>query len=95
MEDCLEHARAMAAQLAAEGKKPWIGMLREFEEREQGRFHFPLIPLRFKGASAPVWTTHYVCCCDGYAYDPLLDRPEPLATYSTTLFGREIPVIEA
>ena len=90
--DCLEQARAVAALLAAEGKKPWIGMLREVEERPTGRFHLPLIPRHFRGKSLPAWTTHYVCCCDGYAYDPLLGRPEPLETYSTTLFGRDIPI---
>jgi hypothetical protein len=94
MNDCLKQARAIAAQLAAEGKKPWIGMLREVEERESGRYHAPLIPRGFSGPQVPAWTTHYVCCCDGYAYDPLLERPEPLETYSTVLFGRAIPVIE-
>ena len=90
--DCLEQAHAVAALLAAEWKKPWIGMLREVEERPAGRFHLPLIPRHFRGKSLPAWTTHYVCCCDGYAYDPLLGRPEPLETYSTTLFGRDIPI---
>lgn len=93
--DCFKHARAIAALLAAEGKRPWIGMLREVEQREAGRFHAPLIPRRFSGPSVPAWTTHYVCCCDGRAYDPLLGRPEPLATYSTAVFGRDIPIIES
>ena len=94
--DCLKHARAIAELLRAEGKQPWIGMLRKVEERAAGRFHFPLIPRRFSGhRSVPAWTTHYVCCCDGLAYDPLLGRPEPLETYSSAVFGCEIPVTES
>jgi hypothetical protein len=93
--DCLAHARAVAELLRAEGKQPWIGMLRKVEQREAGRFHAPLIPRRFSGCSVPAWTTHYVCCCDGLAYDPLLGRPEPLETYSTAVFGCEIPITES
>ena len=92
--DCLKHARAVAALLAAEGKKPWIGRLRKTEERPQGTFHFPLIPRGFSGPSVPAFTTHYVCCCDGRAYDPLLGRPEPLETYSMAVFGMELPITE-
>lgn len=92
-EDCLKRARAIAAELAAEGKKPWIGMLREVYETEAGRYHAPLIPRPLSGRrEVPAWTTHYVCCCDGYAYDPLLQAPEPLETYAVTMFGREIAI---
>lgn len=90
--DCLKHAQAIAERLRAEGRQPWIGMLRKVEEREGGRFHFPLVPRRFSGRSVPAWTTHYVCCCDGLAYDPLLGRPESLETYSSAVFGCEIPI---
>ena len=92
MEDCLKRARAIAAQLTGEGKKPWIGRLREVRATPQGRFHAPLIPRGFSGPQVPAWTTHYVCCCDGYAYDPLLEAPEPLETYAVKLFGREIVI---
>ena len=90
MRDCLEEAREIAARMRAEGKSPWIGRLRHIEERENGRFHHPLIP---RGSKLPAFTTHYVCCCDGLAYDPLLDAPEPLETYSRRLFGAEIEII--
>jgi hypothetical protein len=46
------------------------------------------------GASVRAWTTHYVCCREGQAYDPLLGRREPLETYSTVLFGRVIAITE-
>jgi len=64
----------------------------EYLERESGRFHAPLIARRFSGRSVPAWTTHYVCCCDGEVYDPLLGRSEPLEMYSTAVFGRAIPL---
>ena len=92
--DCLQHARAIAALLAAGGKKPWIGCLRKIEQRAEGTFHHPLIPRNVPGPKISAWTTHYVCCCDGRAYDPLLGRSEPLETYATTLFGLEIPITE-
>jgi hypothetical protein len=93
MDDCLSRARALAARLSAEGKKPWIGILRDVQETAAGRYHAPLIPRGFSGLpQVPAWTTHYVCCCDGYAYDPLLDDPEPLETYAVRLFGREIAI---
>ena len=90
--DCLKHARTIAALLVAEGKQPWIGMLRDIRQMGVERFHAPLIPRGVTGRNVPAWTTHYVCCCDGAAYDPLLGRREPLESYSTALFGREIPV---
>ncbi len=92
MIDCLKDAREIAARMRAEGMSPWIGRLRKVEEREIGRFHHPLIPRGFSGREVPAWTTHYVCCCDGFAYDPLLPAPEPLETYSRTLFGIDLPV---
>ena len=92
MRDCLKDAREIAARLRAEGKSPWIGRLRKVEETEYGRFNHPLIP---RVPNVLAFTTHYVCCCDGLAYDPLLDAPEPLETYSRTLFGIEIPIVPA
>jgi hypothetical protein len=83
--DCLKHARAIAELLRAEGKSPWIARLRKVE----GDFHHPLIPLRFHGRSVPAWTTHYVCCCDGDAWGPILGEPEPLVTYSQAVFGQD------
>ena len=89
MNDCLKDARGIAARLRAEGKSPWIGRLRRVEERAEGRFTYPLIP---RVPNVLAFTTHYVCCCDGLAYDPLLPGPEPLETYSQTLFGMEIEI---
>jgi hypothetical protein len=87
--DCLKEARAIAARLRAEGKSPWIGRLRRVEQIGEERFHHPLIP---RVPNVLAFTTHYVCCCDGFAHDPLLGRPEPLETYTQTLFGIDWPL---
>jgi len=87
--DCLKEARAAAARLRAEGKSPWIGRLRKIEQIGEERFHHPLIP-RVPGLHA--FNTHYVCCCDGLAYDPLLPAPEPLESYARTLFGIDVEI---
>jgi len=88
--DCLEHAQKIRNQLISEGRQPWIGRLRRTRKHGETTFHGPLIPLRFRGRAGPTWTTHYVCCCDGKAFDPLLAVSVPLAHYSAAVFGEEI-----
>lgn len=90
--DCLKHARTIRAQLVGEGHDAWIGRLRKTETCGNTTFHGPLTPLRFRGRGGPTWTTHYVCCSDGEAYDPLLGAPVPLAVYSVAVFGEEIDI---
>jgi hypothetical protein len=90
--DCLEHARNIREQLIAEGCEAWIGRLRKTEKIGDSTFHGPLIPLRFRGRSGPTWTTHYVCCAEGAAYDPLAGVPVPLDVYSMRVFGEEITI---
>lgn len=88
--DCLRHARSIAQLLRDAGREPSIAVIRKSEERPRGRFHFPLMPLRFGGAVT--WTTHYVCVCDGLAYDPIIGQPVPLDGYMTRVFGEEFPI---
>lgn len=88
--NCLNAARELSGLLLAEGRRPWIARLRKTEFREAGVFHVPLIPRGLPNRLA--WTTHYVCCCDGLAYDPVAGRPLPLETYSLEVFGHEIPM---
>ena len=81
----------MAAQLLAEGRAPWIGRLRDVRPFGDTTFHAPLIPVRYPHLA---WTTHYVACAEGLAYDPLAEAPIDVAQYALTVFGREIPLTE-
>ena len=90
--DCLEHARGIQARLISEGRDAWIGRLRKTDRRGDSTFHDPLTPLRYRGRSAPTWTTHYVCCADGKAYDPLFGVPVALEMYPMAVFGEEIAI---
>src|SRR5437870_1017404 len=87
--NCLAAARKLSAFLLAEGRKPWIARLRKTEDRGGQVFHAPLIA-RAPGFTA-AWTTHYVCCCDGAAYDPVAGKPTPLESYCVEVFGEQIP----
>ena len=90
--DCLVRAKEIQALLTAEGREAWIGRLRKTESRGTSTFHAPLIPLRFRGRSGPAWTTHYVCCADGKAWDPLLGFPVAIDIYSIKVFGDAIEI---
>jgi hypothetical protein len=85
--DCLVHARRIAALLAAEGRTPWIARIRCVEQRGDAVFTHPLIPKRFLGKGALAWTTHYVACADGQAYDPIAGEPVPIDDYVRIIFG--------
>ncbi|MBD0370937.1 MAG: hypothetical protein ICV60_08890 [Pyrinomonadaceae bacterium] len=88
--NCLNAAREIARLLLAEGRSPWIARLRKTELRGEDVFHAPLIPRGLPNQLA--WTTHYVCCCDGLAYDPVAGLPVPLEAYSLEVFGQRIPM---
>jgi hypothetical protein len=94
VDDCVRHASVLAKRLLDEGRKPWISIIRWIEQHGETRFHGPLIPLRFTGRNPPTWNTHYVCCCDGEAWDPLVGEPIAIETYTMTAFGKDLPVIE-
>jgi hypothetical protein len=88
--NCLTATKVIARYLLAEGRRPWIARLRKTELRSDGVFHARLtpqglLPLR-------TWTTHYVCCCDDVAYEPVAGRTVPLESYSADVFGQEIPL---
>ena len=86
--NCLTAARELAALLLAEGRTPWIARLRKTEAIEDQVLHAPLIP-RVLGVTA-TWTTHYVCCCEEVAYDPIAGRMIQLEAYSLEVFGEQI-----
>jgi hypothetical protein len=85
--DCVTHACALADLLLRSNHAPWIARLHLTTPTSAGVFHVPLIPKRFTGTQAVTWNTHYVCCADGEAYDPMLSRPIPLERYGREAFG--------
>ncbi len=88
--NCLRAARKLSALLLEEGRSPWIARLRKTERLGEEVFHAPLTP-RIAGVAA-TWTTHYVCCCDATAYDPVAGLPVQLEVYSLEVFGQQIPL---
>jgi hypothetical protein len=90
--DCVTHACRLAELLFAERKNPWIGRVRDVRQVALGTFHGPLTPIRLLGSSGPTWTTHYLACEDGYAYDPLVGRPVLLTEYAVMVFGRALAI---
>ena len=94
-EDCVAHAVRLAELLSAEGAEPWIGRIRELVVEGERTISRPLIPLRFSGIGKPQWSTHYVCCNDGLAYDPLVGEPVNVDELALRVFGRTLEVTEA
>ncbi|HZS48979.1 MAG TPA: hypothetical protein VFC63_28160 [Blastocatellia bacterium] len=88
--DCLVIARELAKRLLREGKQPYIATMVRLEQWKQGAFYGPIIPVRYSGRVT--FTRHYVCCCDGLAYDPLLEKPAVLDEYSLQAFAMNIPI---
>jgi hypothetical protein len=88
--NCLSAARKLSALLLEEGRCPWIARLRKTESLRGEVFHAPLTP-RVEGVAA-TWTTHYLCCCDATAYDPVAGRPLQLKVYTLEVFGQHIPL---
>lgn len=86
--DCLATARELARLLLAGGRYPWIARVRAAETIDDQTYHAPLVP-RAPGINR-VWTTHYVCCCDGVAWEPVTGRPMPIGTYAVEMFGMPI-----
>lgn len=91
--DCLAYAKRIAELLRAEGRAPWIGRIRDVRPIGDQTFHAPLIAVRYLGRGSQAWSTHYVCCCDGLAFDPIVGEPIAIESYTTTVFGRELEVV--
>ena len=89
--DCVTHAAALAALLLEEGRAPWIARLRDVQPRGSSELWAPLTPIRFQTST---WNTHYVCCADDEAYDPLVGAPIAIADYAVAVFGRDIALVE-
>ncbi len=89
--NCVVHACAVAELLLGAGRAPWIGRLRHITERGRQMFYEPLVPLRFRGTT---WNTHYVCCCDGEVYDPILGRAVAVEDYAKEVFALDLEIAE-
>jgi hypothetical protein len=84
--------------LRAEGRDAWLGRLRRTERRGDSIFHHPLIAVRYRNrglARVPAWTTHYVACCEGEAWDPLAEGPVAIGEYPQRVFGEDLEVERA
>ncbi|MBV9210239.1 MAG: hypothetical protein JOZ52_06400 [Acidobacteria bacterium] len=86
--NCLTAAMKLCELLFAEGASPWIARVRKTETVNGEPFHFPLIPRGTEVKRA--WTTHYVCCSEGFAQEPLAGAPVELESYALEVFGEEI-----
>lgn len=93
--DCVAHAMRVAECLIADGASPWIGRIRDLVVQGGQTISRPLIPLRFSGIGKPQWSSHYVCCNDGLAYDPLIGEPVPIDELAARIFGATHLVTEA
>ena len=88
--NCLTIARDIARLLVEEGHQPFIACLHKEEDRAGNRFHYPLSPKKYNGRIT--WTKHYVCCCEGMVYDPMLEEPVGMEQYSRAVFGEDFPM---
>ena len=92
--DCVDHAIRIAERLRADGGSPWIGRIRDLVVAGELTISHPLIPVRFSGIGKPQWSTHYICCEDRLAYDPLIGEPVPVDELAMRVFGRALEVVE-
>ncbi|MEK6406267.1 MAG: hypothetical protein AABN34_04810 [Acidobacteriota bacterium] len=88
--NCLTIARDIARLLIDSGNQPFIACLHKETVRPGYRFHHPLIPKKYYGSIT--WTKHYVCCCEGVVYDPMLEEPVGIEQYSRAAFGEDFPL---
>jgi hypothetical protein len=86
--DCVDEAIHIAELLLAEGKRPWIGRIRD----RRGDFAGLLYAWRFEGRQAIGWTTHYVCCEGDLAYDPLAGEPVPVGEFAARVFQKPLEI---
>ena len=86
--DCVDEAIHVAELLLAEGKRPWLGRIRD----RRADFAGLLYAWRFAGRQAIGWTTHYVCCADDVAYDPLAGEPVPVGEFAQRVFQKPLDI---
>jgi hypothetical protein len=87
-----EHCGLIAVDIAKlfldAGKNPFIVEVAE-DINENGIIRRKsLEPLIFNGRVS--WGAHQVCCCDGEAFDPILEGPISIQKYTEAVFGEDI-----
>ncbi len=87
-----EHCSLIAIDIAklfiAAGKQPHIAKIAEDVRKGSFIHSKTLAPTIYEGRVT--WGAHQVCCCDGQAFDPMLDVPVPIEEYTKTVFGEDI-----
>lgn len=80
----------VARLLIEDGRQPQIEQVYEEVRGEDGRTRVKsFLPEQYRGKLEP-WHGHFVCCADGYAFDPIIGRPVPKDDYTRLAFGEEI-----
>ena len=78
----------IAKLLIEAGHQPYIAKVSE-DIREGSSIHSKtLAPITYEGRIT--WGAHQVCCCDGQAFDPILDAPIDIKNYTKAIFGEDI-----
>jgi len=87
-EHCGLIAIDIAKLLLASGRQPYIAKVSE-DVREGGIIRSKtLSPTIYEGRVT--WGAHQVCCCDGQAFDPMIDGPVAVEDYTRTVFGEDV-----
>ena len=87
---CLDIAQQVAEKLIADNLAPQIEMVYQENHGEDGYTQIEeFLPERYRGTIKP-WHSHYVCCTDTHAFDPILGRPVLKTDYTTLAFGKNI-----
>lgn len=83
---CRDIAEEIGHALLADGGDPRIMLVGSCKwDGQNPEF---LVPKPYEGKIT--WLTHYVCVQDGVVYDPMLAHPEPIDTYPSKAFGKEV-----
>jgi hypothetical protein len=81
---CWKTASQIAKLMRDNGKEPVVV---EMADVVEGTIQ-PLCPLLYEGRVT--FGGHVAVMVDGLIYDPLLEEPEPVATYAQKAFGKDL-----
>lgn len=87
-ESCSLIAFVLTELLIKEGRSPELFVIREGVKDDYFIHNKTLLPVQYNGRIK--WNAHVICCADGLAYDPIMEKPIPLKDYCKTVFGEEV-----